>query len=153
MEKAHSQGGSCYTLALIEAGDAWADIPWEKHDALVSADAARKLLATSKPDYELKNNLKLSADEIDVFDLDVTSGEVIACFEKIGVQVAEKVDFSAGGATHKYVWDIFGPGATKAQQKWWIENCAGCGAPDDMKGHKQLHLLSDSAADIVEYLG
>ena len=54
----------------------------------------------------------------------------------------------------KYANAIFGKNAEKTQQIWWIQNCATCGAPDDIQNGREIHIFlpTTTRADILRWL-
>lgn len=53
-----------------------------------------------------------------------------------------------------YAKALFGPSAENARQIWWIQNCATCGAPDDILKGSEIHLFlaTTTKSAIVNWL-
>jgi len=81
---------------------------------------------------------------------------VFKVFDKIGTEVAARVDFEGaeGSPVHEYVWNVFGPGASKEVQTKWIKDKAFSGKPetDEQIRGEYLNLSLQSADKIVELL-
>lgn len=72
----------------------------------------------------------------------------------VGVDVATQINFQdvKGSQVHDYIWKCFGPDSTENMQIWWIQNCATCGAPDEIIRGEELHLNTDPLDKILRLL-
>jgi hypothetical protein len=84
-----------------------------------------------------------------------TVEQIRAAFSKVHDVLSEDTVFPQSRAL-KYLRDIFGNGAATTSQVWWIQNCASCGAPDDISrvDCSEIHLFLEvtTRAQIVNWL-
>lgn len=69
-------------------------------------------------------------------------------FSKMKEVLEENADFPPSNRL-SYVQAIFANDAVKSKQIWWIENCATCGAPDDIYKGSEIHLFLEKTTKVA----